>query len=274
MVRGKAVLILGVSILFLAAPGCVTTDGSTTSGWVVIGDTKPSAPRTSNQQERHPGKGKGLEVAARNHIRSAYRFLQKGKSDQAMRELEKARAKMGRDYWFHYYMGGAYYLKGMHAQARDSWERAYSFSRDYRLRSRARTCQSFAIFHLQGQQPSIGFLRKARDLDRDNRAARGLLDDFFASRQQPDQDRSTGDDQPAFVKDMLKESKYGTGGDEDDSDRYGDSDDRQVGPGKKGKPGKDKGKGPDKKSKGKEKRRYRIEDHEQFTSYFFVEMQD
>ncbi len=273
MFRGKTVLILGVSIFLLAAPGCATTDGGS-SGWVVIGDAKQPPPQTRKEPKRHPGKGEGLEVAARNHIRSAYRFLQKGKPDHALRELEKARDKMGRDYWFHYHMGGAYYLKGMHAQARNSWEMAFSFSRDHRLRSRARTCQSFVIFRIQGQQPTIGFLRKAVDLDRDNRVARTLLDDLFASRQQPDQDHSTDDDQPAYVKDMLKGSKYGTGGDKNGSDRDGGSDDRKLKTDKKGKAGQDKGKRPDKKSKSKEKKKYRIEDKDQFTAYFFVEMPD
>ena len=157
----RTVFAVVIAIAILGGNGCVTDDGATTGGWVVIGDPGPSSPGPGPQPDRHPGKGKGLETAARNHIRSAYRFLKKDKPDQALRELEKARRKMDRNFWYHYYMGGAYYMKGMYGRARDSWELAYRFTRDYRLRSRIRTCQSFVVFRVQGYQPAVGFLRKA-----------------------------------------------------------------------------------------------------------------
>ena len=153
-------LAIAIALTLVTGSGCVTDDGRTTSGWVVIGDGNQSPPRTSKEPSRHPGQGKGLENAARNHMRSAYRFLKKNQPDHALRELEKARRKMDRNYWYHYYMGGAFYMKGMYTRARDSWELAHRFTRDYRLRSRIRTCQSFVIFRVQGHQPSIGYLRK------------------------------------------------------------------------------------------------------------------
>ncbi|MDF1536971.1 MAG: hypothetical protein P1S46_10820 [bacterium] len=266
MVVIRTSLAIAVSIAILAVSGCVTSDGRSNRGWVVIGDTTNPPPRTGRDPEPHPGKGKGLDVAARNHIRSAYRFLKNDKPDHALRELEKARGKMDSDFWYHYYLGGAYYMKGMHSQARDSWEMAYRFTQDYRLRSRIRTCQSFVVFRIQGQQPTLGFLRNAVDMDLDNGTARGLLDDLFADREHPESRSGSGGDQPAFVRDMLENSKYETSDEDKDNDRHNDSDGRETGPGKKGGPGHDK------KSKDKEKKRYRIEDNEQFAAYFFVEM--
>jgi hypothetical protein len=157
-------LAIAVALAILGGSGCVTDDGSTTSGWVVIGDQNQSPHRSRQEPDKHPGKGKGLETAARNHMRSAYRFLKQDKPDHALRELAKAGKKMDRNFWYHYYTGGAYYMKGMYIRARDSWELAYRYTRDYRYRSRIRTCQSFVIFRLQGHQPSIGFLHKAVDM--------------------------------------------------------------------------------------------------------------
>jgi hypothetical protein len=190
-------------------------------------------------------------------------------------------------------MGGAYYMKGMYRQARDSWELAYRFTRDYRYRSRIRTCQSFVIFRLQGHQSSIGSLHKAVDMDRDNRTARGLLDDLLAgqerydrdddrydSRQRSDDRGTSSSEQPGFVKDFLAKSQYGDkdepsrdGGRNDDRysdrdrdrDQY-DYDDRDN----KGKDNKYKGKS--KKPAKKPRKPYRVEDDGRFRAYFYVEM--
>jgi len=99
-----------------------------------------------------------------------------------MRELEKARRKMGSNYWFHYYFGGAYFLKGMHSQARDSWEIAFGFTNQYTLRSRIRTVQSFAVFSLQGEGSSMSFLKKAMSIDKENRTAMELFEDLGGSK--------------------------------------------------------------------------------------------
>jgi tetratricopeptide (TPR) repeat protein len=288
----RIAIALFIAFAIIGSSGCVTDDGTTTSGWVVIGDPGQSSPRPRTQPDSHAGQGKGLEKAARNHIRSAYRFLKKDKPDHALRELEKARRKMDRTFWYHYYMGGAYYMKGMYGRARDSWELAYRFTRDYRLRSRIRTCQSFVVFRIQGYKPTIGFLRKAVDMDRDNGTARGLLDDLYRDRDRYEEDRrddrhSSSAKQPAFVGEFLDKSKYGDRDDdrEDDrdSDRYRDrdryDDDDRDHPGKKDKkykedkPKKDKeekykGKKPSKKPR----KKYRVEDDGKFRAYFFIQM--
>jgi hypothetical protein len=292
----RTALAIAVAFAILGGSGCVTDDGTTTSGWVVIGNQNQPTPRTRQEPERHPGKGKGLETAARNHIKSAYRFLKKNQPDHALRELAKARKKMDRNFWYHYYTGGAFYMKGMYRQARDSWELAYRFTRDYRYRSRIRTCQSFVIFRLQGHQSSIGSLHKAVDMDRDNRTARGLLDDLLAgqerydrdddrydSRQRSDDRGTSSSEQPGFVKDFLAKSQYG---DKDepsrdsgrDDDRYSDrdrdrdqyDDDDRDNKGDKGKDNKYKGKS--KKPAKKPRKPYRVEDDGRFRAYFYVQM--
>lgn len=178
----RTAIVTLAAVFLVTTMGCVTSGGSS-SGWVVVGQPASSPPPAS--QKARPPKSKkntmGQETAARNHIRSAYRFLEKGKPDHAMREMEKARNKMGNTFWFHYYMGGAYYFKGMYERAGDSWKMAYRYTNDYRLKSRLRTSQSFAVHHLKGDEPSIGFLRMAIDTDGDNRYARELLEDLVGS---------------------------------------------------------------------------------------------
>jgi hypothetical protein len=312
----RTVLAIAVALAILGGSGCVTDDGTTTSGWVVIGDQNQSPHRSKQEPDKHSGKGKGHDNAARNHIHSAYRFLKKDKPDHALRELEKARSKMDRNFWYHYYRGGAFYMKGMYTQARDSWELAYRFTRDYRYRSRIRTCQSFVVFRIQGYQSSVGFLHKAVDMDRDNRTAKGLLDDLLAgqdnyrnrdddrydTRQHSDERETSSSEQPAFVKDLLGNSKYGDkdepsrdGGRDDDRysdkdrdrDQYDDDDrdndrsddrDNKGNKDKKYKNDKDD-KGKDNKYKGKSKKPakkprkpYRVEDDGRFRAYFYVQM--
>ena len=190
-------------ILFLLpGSGCVTTDGGST-GWVVL--DSPSGPSSSSpsasQGPSHPGKAQGLQVAARNHLRNAYRFLENGKPDHAVKQLEKARGKMDRDFWFHYYLGGAFYLKGRYGDARDSWKRAYRFTRNPRLRSRIQTCLSFSAYKIEGHDSSVGFLRSALDLDRENRTARDIFNDMIASNVQ------SQDGNPGFRKKPEKPVK-------------------------------------------------------------------
>lgn len=161
--------------VFLLNIDCATTE-SGSDGWIVINGPADTPP--PKQQPLPPRKAKGLEVAARNHVRSAYRFLQKDKPDHAIKELEKARAKMDQDYWFHYYMGGAFYLKAMYREARESWEMAYRYTKAPQMRSRIRTCQSFVVYRINGKDQSLGLLRKAVDLDEKNESAKEFLDDI------------------------------------------------------------------------------------------------
>ena len=171
-----------------------------------------------------------------------------------MRELEKARRKMGQNYWFHYYFGGAYYLKGMFSQARDSWENAFGYTKDYTLRSRIRTCQSFAIYNLDGEGPSRGILKKAVNMDKENRTAWDLLQDLESldTDHQPGYDKSSSS--------PYVQEKFGQKGvPEDDSDKVT-------------KKGQGKGKPKHGKADKKEKKR-KIQDGEQFSAYFLIEME-
>lgn len=219
--------LLIIPIIFLGT-GCATMDGGS-GGWVIT-DSPSKTPGQS--QQAPPENAKGQEVAARNHIRSAYRFLQKDKPDHAIRELDKARAKMGHDFWFNYYLGGAFYLKAMYPDAGKSWETAYSYTRDPRLRSRIMTCRSFAEYMISGQNRSVELLGRAIDLDGKNRSAREFLDDLKTA---PVEDQSR---QPGIKGNKDKTYKE--------------------------KPGKGTDKGV---SKGK-----KIQDKDQFNSYFLVEM--
>ena len=256
--RPRTVIIIGLAAVFLLANmGCTTSNGSS-GGWVVVGQPESSPPPPSQQPKpnKKEKNNKGQQVAAQNHLRSAYRFLQKNKPDHAMRELEKARRKMGQNYWFHYYFGGAYYLKGMFSQARDSWENAFGYTKDYTLRSRIRTCQSFAIYNLDGEGPSRGILKKAVNMDKQNRTAWDLLQDLESldTDHQPGYDKSSSS--------PYVQEKFGQKGvPEDDSDKVT----------KKGQ-GKDKSKHGKADKKGKKGKKHRIQDGDQFRAYFMVEM--
>ncbi len=209
----KTAITTAIAALFLISTmGCATSGGSS-SGWIVVGQPASSPPPASQKAKPPKSKkaNKGQETAARNHIRSAYRFLQKNKPDHAIREMEKARSKMGSDFWFHYYMGGAYYFKGMYERAGDSWKIAYRYTNDYRLRSRLRTSQSFAVHQLKGDEPSRGFLRMAIDMDGDNRHAREFLEDLVGSEGSPSDgsyDQSKG--KKGRGKDNRKQGKSGS----------------------------------------------------------------
>jgi len=258
------------AVFLLALMGCSTTGGSS-GGWVVLGQPGSSPPPPPKQPPppKYKQENRGQERAARNHIQSAYRFLQKNKPDHAMRELEKARSRMGNSFWFHYYLGGAYYFKGMYDLAGDSWKMAYRYTSDDRLRSRLRTCQSFAIHHLKGDEPSIGFLKMAIDMDRDNRHARELLDDFDGSGGAPYNSRK--DVQVGFMRPSGSASGRDGENREEDVRGQGEDDDDSNGR-SKGKKGREKeDRKPGKSSKKKEKPK-KIRDKERFRAYFLIEM--
>jgi tetratricopeptide (TPR) repeat protein len=262
--RGVFVAIFA-AIFLLSVAGCVTTDGSN-NGWVVVDQPSSSPPPTTKKQQPPPPprhkENRGKQVAAQNHLRSAYRFLQKDKPDHALRELEKARTKMRPNFWFHYYYGGAYYLKGMFGEARDSWERAYRKTQEYHLRSRIRTCQSFAIYKLDGEGPSRGVLKKAVNMDKENRTAWDLLQDLGVS----DTDRQPGYDKSSSSP--YVQEKFGQrDGPEKDDDKVTKNGQGNEKPNhwkadKKGQK--------DKKDKKDKKRK--IQDGKQFRAYFLIEM--
>jgi len=265
----RATLTLLVAVLFLfSVTGCATTDGSN-SGWVVVDQPSSSPP---HKTQKKPPRGKqdnnGQQVAARNHLQSAYRFLQKNKPDHAMRELDKARNKMGQNYWFHYYYGGAFYLKGMFVQARDRWENAYRYTDDYPMRSRIRTCQSFAIYYLDGRRSSEAVLEKAINMDRKNRTAFDLFQDLrgsdaYTSYDQQGSSKSSGS---PYVQEKLGQK----GSPEGDNETYREDNGKDNGRHGNGDKKKDKNKGKKQdKMKGK---KYKIQDDEQFRMYFMVEM--
>lgn len=163
--------------------GCTTT-GGTSDGWVVVNppERTPPPPPPKKKPPENAKKKRGQDQAGNNHLRSAYRFLEKNKADHALRELGKARYSLGNDFRVYYYMGGAYFYKRMYRKALDSWQTASRFTRDSRLRSRLRTCLAYALIHLEGDKGSIPYLRKAVDLDRENRHAMELLRGLENSR--------------------------------------------------------------------------------------------
>ena len=272
--RGVFVAIFAAIFLFSVA-GCATTDGSN-SGWIVVDPPSSSPPPKAEKQPPPPppryNGNRGQQKSAQNHLRSAYRFLQKSKPDHALRELEKARRKMEPNYWFYYYYGGAYYLKGMFGEARNSWENAYRNTRDYPLRSRVRTCQSFAIYYLDGQGPSSRVLEKAFNLDQRNSTARELYQDLTGSDPYRSDDRSAYNQQSSspYVQEKLGQKDEP----EDRNKTYANErgkDDSNHGNGDKNKDMK-KGKKKKDKKDHKNDKKFKIQDNEQFRIYFMVEM--
>ena len=259
------------SAFLLLVAGC-SAAGRSGGGWVVK-ETPASKPPPAAVKDKDSGVGRntgGQERAARNQIKSAYRFLEKGKPDHAIRELEKARNRMGANFWFHYYMGGAYYFKGMYGRAGESWDNAYRFTGDFRLRSRLRTCQSFAVYRLGGDEKSIGLLKTALDMDRDNRQAMELIRDLDFSADSPVDGRSMvrGGHQGSSgkVQDMAlmhsNENSQKQG--DDTSHKHGGSGHKNEG--KRGDPAQGV---PD----GKKGAVRKIQEEERFRAYFLVEME-
>jgi tetratricopeptide (TPR) repeat protein len=157
--------------------GCETPGGASYGGGIVIGSgggrSVPPPP------SRPPAASKGLDQAARNHIRSAYRFMEKGMPDKARRELLKAERKASRTFWYNYYLGGIYYQKGMYEDANRSWDLAFQYSEgDLSLRTRIRTSQAFAYFQIGQTEQSRNSLELALKIDSGNQTAHALLRDF------------------------------------------------------------------------------------------------
>ena len=228
---GRASVAALTAIICLMSMGCASTDGSS-GGWVVIGQPQPAPqpdPPPRKQDPAYGKKNKGMERASRNHLRSAYRFLVKGKPDHALKELEKARRKAEGNFWFHYYTGGAYFYKGMYQKARESWQFAFWSTREHTLRSRSRTCQSFAVYQIEGMEASKDYLLRAADLDGKNSAARELLKGFSAPGEKRIENRpevqvgfmKPGDDDPEKGKGHGRNKGHVRDSDDDDRDRDG-----------------------------------------------------
>ena len=139
-------------------------------GGVVIGGEP--AKKTPSQAQ------KGQDTAAENHIRSAYRFLEKGMPDKAEKELAKARSKSSQSYWYYYYMGGINFYRGRYKDAQNQWELAFRYADNSASRSRARTCQSFAFYNYGNLTKSRDCLQIALEIDSGNSVARILIADF------------------------------------------------------------------------------------------------
>ena len=177
MLPRLTILVAIAAALLVINTGCTTTGGSS-DGWIVVDPYEKTPPPPPPPRETKPPesakKNKGQKRAGIEHLRNAYRFLGKNKADHALKELGKARYRLGADFRVYYYVGGAYFYKGMYKKALDSWQTARRYTRNVRLRSRLRTCQAYAIIHLEGYQGAIPFLDKAIDLDEKNRHAREL----------------------------------------------------------------------------------------------------
>ena len=277
-----AITVTLASIFLLTTIGCVTSDGSS-GGWVVVdqpGSAPPPPPaRKPPPAQNYKKSNKGPERAASNHIRSAYRFLAKNKPDHALRELEKARDRAGAGFWIYYYRGGAYYFKGMYEKANDSWRTANRYTKDPRLISRLRTCQSYAIHHLGGEEKSIGFLKRAIEMDKRNREARELLNDLDVSMKRSSerkQEVQVGfmrpSDSRSDVKSETEDRERRNRNFEDDEDRDRDDDgDADYGRSKNRK-GQDKDDRKHGKPDKKKKKSKKIRDKERFREYFLIEM--
>jgi tetratricopeptide (TPR) repeat protein len=276
------VLVAVMAALLLISTGCTSTGGAS-DGWVVVDPPErtppppPPQPARKTKPPEHARKNRGQEQAGNNHLRSAYRFLEKNRADHALKELEKAGSSLGTDFRVYYYMGGAYFYKGMYDRASDTWQAAYRYTRNARLRSRLRTCQAYALIHIEGDPGSIPFLEKAIDLDAENRHAEELLRSLERTRERKTGTKKDFEKDPRhpprsgtvehsrFAEELIR-GKYDTDHNVDrrhgDEDYYEDRDFEDGKPGRKGQ-GKDHGdKVPD----------MDIRDLTQFKGYFLIEM--
>lgn len=243
------IIISTAALCLLPWAGCTTTSGG--GGWVVPGQpAKAPPPPTAPPPPKRRVENRGQERAAQNHIRSAYRFLEKGKPDHAIRELEKARGKTGRTFWLHYYMGGALYMKGMHREAEESWRMAFRHTNDPRLRSRLKTCESFAVNRVDGDGASSALLRTALDLDRSNTVASDLLAELGTTGYAAQPDRDGKKSEKGTWKMGAKETPAPSEGPRRKDSRAGKPDERGR-----------------KQARGK-----KIRDSESFRAYFLIEM--
>ncbi len=219
--------------LSVACTGCQTTAGSSFGAAIGIGQPSRTA-AAAPPPPPPPPRNAGQEQAGRNSLRNAYKFLEKGMPDHARKELMKAQERLGRDFWYNYYMAGALQMEQKPTEANDYFEMALRYSPSDGLRSRVRVCQSFLYFAMDQDSKSGQMLDLAIQLDSGNRAAVSLRDDLVAG--QSDQGE----------------------------------DDGENGKGKKGKKDKEKDKG---KGKGKGKSK-KLGSKDEFVSYFLVQMPD
>jgi tetratricopeptide (TPR) repeat protein len=289
----RVIFAVVAAVGLLACAGCVST--SDTGGWVIIDkpETSKAPPPAKKKPPARDMGPPGKRRAAENHLRSAYRFLQKNKPDHALKELQKAGSSRYNDFWIYYYSGGAYYFKGMYGKANEQWDKAYRHAGEYNLKSRLRTCQSYVAYRLEDAEGAAGYLKRALDLDGRNRQARLLLEDLESHMDRPDTHRSWNrqeqehpayDEQPErsrYVNDKIGGSGGAGQGDANSSDdnlysaRYGKDEGKQVrsgefdpSHGKKGPPPKNR------KPKSRDKRRKGpiLEDPGDFRTYFLIEM--
>ena len=270
-----AVTVALASIFMLTTIGCVTS-GESSGGWVVVGQPDSTPPPPPPPPSRHPSPSPkykkdnyGQDRAARNHIRSAYRFLEKNKPDHALRELDKARDRVGADFWFYYYRGGAYYFKGMYGEASDSWRVANRHTKDHRLLSRLRTCRSFAVHHLEGDEKSIDLLRRAIDLDEKNREARELLKDLVGSMERPYERKS--EPKVGFMRPSDNKTRADNGNEDGEDREYNDDETYESGR-SKGHKGQAKDDRRYRKPEIKRKKLKKIRGKERFRKYFLIEV--
>jgi tetratricopeptide (TPR) repeat protein len=128
-----------------------------------------------SQGSREPVRQKELDQAATNQVRSAYRFLEQGKPDKAIKELEKARRMAPDNYWVNYYSAGAYHQLKDYGNARHYWNVAQVSAETPGDRSRVRTAKAFSEY-LGGRVDEARLsLRFAVEMDGGNVKARDLL---------------------------------------------------------------------------------------------------
>jgi len=181
---GTLSLPFGGSALVSAHPGDPGPDGvallarndRSPGGERGEGDSFP-AQKVSKSKEKGPkeAKGKGLDKAAMNQVRNAYKFLEQGKPEKALQELEKARRMAPDNYWVNYYSAGAYHQLKDYRRARQFWGAAEGGAENQEQRSRVRTAQAFTDFVDGGADQARASLRVALDMDGGNVRARELL---------------------------------------------------------------------------------------------------
>ncbi len=159
-------LVLGLSLPVWAGQG---------KGGSATGVESPSKGKAQKGDKQ-----KGLDQAAMNAVRNAYKFLEQGKPQKALKELEKARRKAPNNYWVNYYSAGAYHQLGEYRQARPYWDAAFDNADDPALRSRVRTAEAFTRYMDGERDQARTSLRMALEMDGGNVRARELLATYAA----------------------------------------------------------------------------------------------
>ncbi len=170
-----------LAVLLSVSPGLAAPAGGhqEEGGFLVARNDKGPGDQGAGREDKggheKKAKKKDLDQAAMNQVRNAYKFIEQGKPQKAIEELEKAHRMAPDNYWVNYYSAGAWHQLRDYARAHRFWEHAEEAAETPAERSRVRTARAYTEYQSgQAEQARVS-LKLAVEIDGGNLRARELL---------------------------------------------------------------------------------------------------